>query len=107
MKITVLQWLQEEKLLLNEKLAEKEENPAVKRKAELKEENPVVKRKAELKEENPVVKRKAELKEENPAVRNVEVAELNAREDDKFVKNLQSSTRLAICIPFSKLIFKN
>ena len=81
MKITVLQWLQEEKLLLNEKLAEKEENP--------------------------VVKRKAELKEENPAVRNVEVAKLNAREDDKFVKNLQSSTRLAICIPFSKLIFKN
>ncbi len=79
MKITVLQWLQEEKLLLNEKLAEKEENPAVKRKAELKEENPAVKRKAEL----------------------------NAREDDKFVKNLQSSTRLAICIPFSKLIFKN
>ncbi len=73
MKITVLQWLQEEKLLLNEKLAEKEENPAV---------------------------------------RNVEVAErkkaeLNAREDDRFVKNLQSSTRLAICIPFSKLIFKN
>jgi hypothetical protein len=66
MKITVLQWLQEEKLLLNEKLAEKEENPAVKRKAEL-----------------------------------------NAREDDRFVKNLQSSTRLAICIPFSKLIFKN
>ncbi len=66
MKITVLQWLQEEKLLLNEKLAEKEENPAEKRKAEL-----------------------------------------NAREDDRFVKNLQSSTRLAICIPFSKLIFKN
>ncbi len=66
MKITVLQWLQEEKLLLNEKLAEKEENPAVKRKTEL-----------------------------------------NAREDDRFVKNLQSSTRLAICIPFSKLIFKN
>ncbi len=67
MKITVFQWLQEEKLLLNEKLAEKEENPAV--------------------------KRKAELKEENPAVRNVEVVELNAREDDRFVKNLQSSTR--------------
>ncbi len=66
MKITVLQWLQEEKLLLNEKLAEKEENPAEKRKAEL-----------------------------------------NAREDDGFVKNLQSSTRLVICIPFSKLIFKN
>ncbi len=79
MKITVLQWLQEEKLLLNEKLAEKEDNPAVKRKAELKEENPAVKRKAEL----------------------------NAREDDRFVKNLQSSARLAICIPFSKLIFKN
>jgi len=79
MKITVLQWLQEEKLLLNEKLAEKEENPAIKRKAELKEENPAVKRKAEL----------------------------NAREDDRFIKNLQSSTRLAICIPFSKLIFKN
>ncbi len=66
MKITVLQWLQEEKLLLNEKLAEKEKNPAEKRKAEL-----------------------------------------NAREDDRFVKNLQSSTRLAICIPFSKFIFKN
>ena len=66
LKITVLQWLQEEKLLLNEKLAEKEENPAEKRKAEL-----------------------------------------NAREDDRLVKNLQSSTRLAICIPFSKLIFKN
>ncbi len=66
MKITVLQWQQEEKLLLNEKLAEKEENPAEKRKAEL-----------------------------------------NAREDDRFVKNLQSSTRLVICISFSKLIFKN
>ncbi len=92
MKITVLQWLQEEKLLLNEKLAEKEENPAERKKAELKEENPAVKRKAELKEENLAVKRKAEL---------------NAREDDRFVKNLQSSTRLAICIPFSKLIFKN
>ncbi len=81
MKITVLQWLQEEKLLLNEKLAEKEENPAE--------------------------RKKAKLKEENPAVRNVEVAELNARDDDRFVKNLQSSERLAICIPFSKLIFKN
>jgi len=46
-----LQWLQEEKLLLNEKLAEKEENPAEKRKAEL-----------------------------------------NAREYDRFIKNLQSST---------------
>jgi len=66
MKITVLQWLQEEKLLLNEKLAEKEENPAERKKAEL-----------------------------------------NTREDDRFVKNLQSSTRLAICIPFYKLISKN
>ncbi len=79
MKITVLQWLQEEKLLLNEKLAEKEENPAVKRKAELKDVEPAERKKAEL----------------------------NAREDDRFVKNLQTSARLAICIPFSKLIFKN
>ncbi len=79
MKITVLQWLQEEKLLLNEKLAVKEENLAVKRKAELKDVEPAERKKAEL----------------------------NAREDDRFVKNLQSSTRLAICIPFSKLIFKN
>ena len=79
MKITILQWLQEEKLLLNEKLAEKEENPAVKRKAELKDVEPAERKKAEL----------------------------NAREDDRFIKNLQSSTRLAICIPFSKLIFKN
>ncbi len=92
MNITVFQWLQEEKLLLNEKLAEKEENPAVKRKAELKEENPAVKRKAELKDVEPAERKKAEL---------------NAREDDRFVKNLQSSARLAICIPFSKLIFKN
>lgn len=79
MKITILQWLQEEKLLLNEKLAEKEENPAVKRKAELKDVEPAERKKAEL----------------------------NAREDDRFIKNLQSSTLLAICIPFSKLIFKN
>ena len=42
---------------------------------------------------------------ENPAER--KKAALNASEDDdKFVKNLQSSTRLAICIPFSKLISK-
>jgi len=79
MKITILQWLQEEKLLLNEKLAEKEENPAERKKAELKD---------------------VELAERKKA-------ELNARENDRFVKNLQSSTRLAICIPFSKLIFKN
>ncbi len=92
MKITVLQRLQEEKLLLNEKLAEKEENPAERKKAELKEENPAVKRKAELKDVEPAERKKAEL---------------NAREDDRFVKNLQSSARLAICIPFSKLIFKN
>ena len=92
MKITVLQWLQEEKLL-KERLAEKEESPAVKRKAALKEENLAVKRKAALKDVEPAERKKAAL---------------NAREDDdKFVKNLQSSTRLAICIPFSKLYSKS
>ncbi len=66
MKITVWLWLQEEKLLVKEKLAEKEEKLLVRKKAAL-----------------------------------------NAKEDDRFVKNLQSSRRLAICIPFSKLFFKN
>ena len=37
MKITVFQWLQEEKLLLNEKLAENVEDPAERKKAALKE----------------------------------------------------------------------
>jgi len=48
----------------------------------------------------------------NPAEKEENLAEkrkaaLNAKDDDKFVKNLQSSTRLAICILFSELNFES
>jgi hypothetical protein len=71
-KVTVFQWLQEEKL--------ESEDPVERKKADLRDVVPV-------ESEDPVERKKADLRD---------------AEDDKLVKNLQSSMRLAICIPFSK-----